>query len=155
MYHMHVKETTSDEVAAAILETIPRSMHSIREHMRSGRPAGLPVSQFRALLFLRRNPGARLSALSTHLGMSRPSGSQMADRLVAAGLMTRSQHPADSRALALHLTEAGAAALEKCDEQTRAWLCGRMSGLDNQRLAAIADALRDLSAALGDEGPPQ
>jgi hypothetical protein len=30
-----------------------------------------------------------------------------------------------------------------------------MSGLDNQRLAAIADALRDLSAALGDESPPQ
>ena len=154
MYHVAVEDTTPDQVAVAILETIPRSMHSIREHMRAGRPAGLPVSQFRALRFVRRNPGAQMSALADHLGMSRPAASQMADRLVRAGLVTRSTHPVDNRRVELRLTESGSAALSKCDEETRAWLCDRLAGLDSRKLAELAGALRDLRDALSDEDPP-
>ena len=149
-----MEETTPDQVAVAILETVPRSMHSIREHMRAGRPAGLPVSQFRALRFLRREPGARLAALADHLGMSAPAASQMADRLVRAGLITRTPHPNDSRRVELRLTESGISALKECDEQTRAWLCDRLAGLDPQKLAGLAAALRDLRAALSEEAPP-
>ena len=57
MYHRLVEETTPDQVAIAILETIPPSMRAIREQMRSGRAASLSVAQFRLLLFVRRHPG--------------------------------------------------------------------------------------------------
>ena len=77
MYHASVTQTTPDQVAIAILETIPPSMRAIREQMRSGRAASLSVAQFRLLLFVRRNAGTSLSPLAEHLGTTLPAASQL------------------------------------------------------------------------------
>ena len=147
-------ETTPDQVAVAILETIPRSMRAIREQMRSGRAAGLSVAQFRLLLFVRRTPGTSLSALADHLGTTLPAASQLVERLVRAGLVTRLQHPEERRRVELRLTEAGSVALAECDARTRAWLCEALSGMDAQQLERMAAALRDLRSALATEDQP-
>jgi DNA-binding MarR family transcriptional regulator len=144
-------DTTPDQVAAAILDTIPRSMRAIREQMRSGRAAGMSVPQFRLLLYVRRNPGTRLSAVADHLGTTLPATSQLVERLVRAGLVTRAQNPEERRQVELNLTEAGTAALGECDDRTRAWLCGRLTALDQRRLEALAAALEGLRSALSDE----
>jgi DNA-binding MarR family transcriptional regulator len=144
-----VDETTPDQVASAILETIPPSMRAIREQMRSGRAASLSVAQFRLLLFVRRHPGTSLSPLAGHVGTSLPAASQQVERLVKAGFLTRLQHPSERRRVELRLTDAGAATLEECDSRTRAWLCERLSALSATELAAIAAVLRDLHAILG------
>jgi DNA-binding MarR family transcriptional regulator len=158
MYHGVVPETTSsataDQVAAAILETIPRSMRAIREQMRSGRRAGLSIPQFRLMRYVRRNPGTSLSPVADHLGTTVPATSQMVERLVRAGLMTRAQNPEERRQVELRLTEAGAATLKELDDATRAWLCERLSGMDGRELEAMADALRQLRSALSDEDGP-
>lgn len=145
-------DTTPDQVAAAILETIPRSMRAIREQMRSGRAAGMSVPQFRLLRYVRRNPGTSLSPVADHLGTTVPATSQMVERLVRADLVTRAQNPNERRQVELRLTDPGAAALEECDDGTRAWLCDRLSGMDARQLEAMDAALRDLLAALSDEG---
>lgn len=151
---MTVAETTPDQVAVAILETIPSSMRAIREHMRSARAAGLSVPQFRLMLFVRRNPGVSLSGLADHLGTTLPAASQLVERLVRSGLVSRVQHPEERRRVELRLTEAGAAALAECDVQTRAWLCRALSGMDAKQLQRIQDSLRDLRSALTAEEPP-
>jgi DNA-binding MarR family transcriptional regulator len=150
---MTVAETTPDQVAVAILETIPLSMRAIREHMRSGRAEGLSVAQFRLLLFVRRNPGTSLSGLADHLGTTLPAASQLVERLVRAGLLNRTQHPEERRRVELRLTEAGAAALAECDAQTRAWLCGALSGMDADQLQRVDDSLRELRSALTADEP--
>ena len=152
---MAVTDTTPDQVAVAILETIPASMRAIREQMRSGRAAGLSVAQFRLLLFVRRNPGTSLSGLADHLGTTLPAASQMVERLVRAGLVSRVQHPEERRRVELRLSDAGATALAECDAQTRAWLCECLSGLDAQRLDELLGSLRDLRSALHSERPPE
>jgi DNA-binding MarR family transcriptional regulator len=156
MYHGGVQdtapETTPDQVAAAILETIPRSMRAIRQQMRSGRAAGLTIPQFRLLRYVRRNPGTSLSPVAEHLGTTVPATSQMIERLVRAGLVTRVQNPEERRQVKLRLTEAGAAALKECDDGTRAWICERLSGMDAKQLEAMAGALKDIRSALSDEG---
>jgi DNA-binding MarR family transcriptional regulator len=149
-----VTDTTPDQVAIAILETIPASMRAIREQMRSGRAAGLSVAQFRLLLFVRRNPGTSLSVLADHLGTTLPAASQLVERLVRAGFVSRAQHPEERRRVELRLTETGATALEKCDAQTRAWLCERLSGMDAHRLEEILSSLHDIRSALSLERPP-
>jgi len=154
MYHESVKETppTPDQVAIAILETIPASMRVIREQMRSGIAASLSVPQFRTLRFVRRQPGTSLSPLAEHLGTSVPAASQLVDRLVRAGLLTRDQHPDEHRRVELRITAAGSATLEECDARTRSWLCERLSGLaaaDLQRLEAALRELRGLLAVRG------
>lgn len=148
-------ETTPDQVASAILETIPRSMRAIREQMRSGRAAGVTVAQFRLLLYVRRNPGTSLSMLADHLGTTLPAASQLVERLVRAGLVTRVQHPTERRRVELRLTTAGGEALAECDVRTRAWVCEKLSGLEARELEAMAGALRNLGAALAEERPPE
>jgi DNA-binding MarR family transcriptional regulator len=152
MYHARVAETTPDQVAIAILETIPPAMRAIREQMRSGRAASLSVAQFRLLLFVRRHPGTSLSPLAEHLGTTLPAASQLVERLMRAGLVTREQHSEERRRVELRLTEAGDATLEECDARTRAWLCERLAGLDEAELDRLASALRDLRARLAQGG---
>ncbi|MGD0122598.1 MAG: MarR family transcriptional regulator [Candidatus Limnocylindrales bacterium] len=142
--------TTPDEVAAGILETIPPSMRAIRAQMRSGRAAGMSVAQFRLLVFVRRNPGTSLSTLADHLATSRPAASQLVERLVQAGLVTREQHAEERRRVELRLTDAGAAALAECDARTRAWLRERLAGLGEVELERIAATLRELHDLLAD-----
>jgi DNA-binding MarR family transcriptional regulator len=145
--------TTSDQVASAILETVPPTMRAIREQMRSARVAGLSVPQFRLLRFVRRNPGTGLSALAEHLGTTMPAASQLVERVVRAGFLTRQQDPRERRRVELHITEAGGAVLDLCDERTRAWLCERLDGLDPEQLEAIADALKQVRTVVETERP--
>jgi DNA-binding MarR family transcriptional regulator len=143
-----VAGTTPDQVAIAILETVPSSMRAIREQMRTGRAAGMSVAQFRLLFFIRRNPGTSLSKLADHLGTTLPSASQLVDRLVRAGLMTRVQAEQERRRVELALTPAGQAALEDCDARTREWLCTRLSMLSESKLERLNAALKELKTAL-------
>jgi DNA-binding MarR family transcriptional regulator len=151
-----VAETTPDQVAIAILETVPPSMRAIREQMRSGRAASLSVAQFRLLLFVRRHPGTSLSPVAEHLGTTLPAASQLVERLVRAGLVTRGQHLAERRRVELRLTETGGATLAECDARTRAWLCERLSGLPGEELDRLSGALQDLRDLLAGNGtsPP-
>ena len=151
MYHECMPDTTPDQVATAILETVPPTMRAIRGQMRSARVAGLSVPQFRLLRFVRRNPGTGLSALAEHLGTTMPAASQLVERVVRAGFVTREQHPKERRRVELHITEAGDAVLAQCDERTRAWLCERLEGLDPEQLEAIAAALRQVRSVVETE----
>ena len=152
MYHSLVAETTPDQVAIAILETIPPAMRAIREQMRSGRAASLSVAQFRLLLFVGRNPGTSLSPVAEHLGTTLPAASQLVERLVRAGLVTRAQHPEERRRVELRLTDAGDVTLAECDARTRSWLCERLSGLDETELDRLGAALRELRTLLSKSG---
>lgn len=152
MYHMDVVRTTPDQVATAILETIPPSMRAIREQMRSGRAASLSIAQFRLLLFVRRHTGTSLAPLAEHLGTSPAAASQQVERLVRAGLVTRVQNSQERRRLELSLTDAGVAALAECDARTRAWLCDRLSGLNDDDLERLAETIRGLRALLTQKG---
>jgi len=152
MYHRLVEETTPDQVAIAILETIPPSMRAIRGQMRSGRAASLSVAQFRLLLFVRRHPATSLSPVAEHLGTTLPAASQLVERLVRAGFVTREQHLAERRRVELRLTEAGGATLAECDARTRAWLCERLSGLAGEELDRLSGALQELRGLLTENG---
>ncbi len=127
-------------------------MRAIREQMRSGRVAGMSVAQFRLLLFVRRNPGTSLSHLADHLGTTLPAASQLVERSVQAGFVTRAQHPKERRRVELRLTEAGDVALAECDARTRAWLCDLLSSMDQAELDRLVVTLGDLKSILTSEG---
>ena len=153
MYHNVVAVRTPDQVAIAVLETVPPTMRAIREQMRSGRAPGLSVAQFRLLLFVRRNPGSSLSAAAEHMATSLPSASQLVERLVRLGLLARAAHPEKRRQIELRLTDGGATTLADCDARTRAWLCGRLEGLSEVELVRLESALRDLGGLLAPHVP--
>jgi len=117
--------------------------------MRAGRPAGLSIPQFRALLFVRRNPGSDLSGVAEHLGTSLPATSELVARLVSQGLLVREADPSSRRRIRLSLSPAGLATLRDAESRTREWLVSALGREDPDRLARLVAALGDLDRLIG------
>ncbi len=127
--------------AAQVMDTVPLIMRVIRAEMRSHRAPDLSVPQFRALLHVSRRPGASLSDVAEHLGLSLPSVSKLVDRLVARGLVTRQSAADDRRRVTLALTEAGQATLQEAVRFTRARLLEDLAALPAEECAVIVQAM--------------
>lgn len=88
---------------------------------------GLRVVDFSVLSVLRHNPGATSRQLCQALGILPPNLVALLNGLVKRGWVERRPHPSDGRAVALHLTPAGAR-LTREVEATVAGLEKRASG---------------------------
>ena len=124
-----------------------------RGRMREGRPAGMSVAQFRALLYLRRHPGSGLSEIADHLGTSVPAASELVSRLVRQVLVVRGTDPAERRRIRLTLSATGTGQLDQAQWAAMAWLRVLVEELDPERQWAIVDVLADLRRLIlaGDE----
>lgn len=141
-----------EECAREVLDVVPLVMRVIRAEMRGHRTPDLSVPQFRALLYLQRHPGASLSAVSDHLGLTPPSTSKLVDGLVARGLLERRSSTTDRRRLMLAVTPSGASLLELARESTQAHLAEALARLDGDRRAAVLEAMQSLRALFGAGG---
>jgi DNA-binding MarR family transcriptional regulator len=148
--HLNATLTPARASAEAVLDTVPSIMRVIRSHMREGRAEGMSVPQFRALLYLRRNPGTDLSSVAEHLGASMPAVSELVSRLARDGLVIRELDPASRRRVKLTLSAEGERHLAEARERTLDWLTDRLGTIDKERSTGIDGALRDLVAALDD-----
>ena len=91
--------------------------------------------------------GATVSALASHLGVTRQAAAQLVDELVTKGYVERRPHPDDRRAQLVVLTERGWACTRAADaaaaETAGAWaaLLGR------DRMRALRDDLARIAPA--------
>jgi len=98
--------------------------------------AGVPPAQLRALLIIGRAGSLNLNRLARALGSSASATSRLADRMQAAGLLTRDRAAASRREIVLLPTESG--------RQLAAWV-------SRQRSAALGQLLESMSP-VGREG---
>ncbi len=122
-------DISPEMIAREILDVVPTIMRTIRAEMRSRRTTDLTVPQFRALLFLNRNPGVTLSAVTEHLGLTAPTVCKMVDGMVANRLVTRMPSSSDRRKVILTLTVEGQTILEKARSGTQARLMDVLASL--------------------------
>jgi DNA-binding MarR family transcriptional regulator len=127
-------------------------MNIVRARMREGRAEGVSVPQFRALLFVRGNPGTDLSSLAEHVGASMPAVSELVSRLVRDGLVVREPDPASRRRVRLTISESGDRQLADARERTLDWLAERLQSASPAQLERIGAALRELTEVLEGEG---
>ncbi len=135
-----------NECAREVLDVVPLVMRAIRAEFRRNRGNDLRVPQFRALAFINRSPGASLSELSEHLGLTPPSTSTLIDGLVGRGLVLRLESPADRRRLTLNLTEAGSQLLQASFEATQACLADLFSKVPDEQCMGIQQSMQWLRA---------
>ncbi len=140
---------SADECAALVGDVVPLVMRTIRAEMRSHRSPDLSVPQFRALGFLWRHPGASLSAVADHIGLTLPSVSKMIDRLVAHDLVVRKTAPGDRRRVCLELTPLGTSTLQAATDATRARLAHLLIELSPDERAIVVEAMRSLRRVFG------
>ena len=142
---------TAEELAALTLETAPPVMRAIRALMRAGRGDDLSLPQYRALGYVGRHPGASLSAVADHLGLSTPAASRLVDALVEKGLVERAAAPMDRRYITLYLAEQGEALHARTRSQALAGLSARLEGLSPDERALLARALPILRGLFAQE----
>jgi len=142
------REITPELCAGEVMETIPLVMQFLRTQMRSHSSSDLSVPQFRALTFLNRHPGASLSDLADHLGVTRATASAVTDRLVQRGLVDRRERPEERRHVVLSLTQAGSEYLQQVRQTTRSHIAKMFASLSEEQLRCIVEGLVVLSDAI-------
>jgi DNA-binding MarR family transcriptional regulator len=135
------EKITSEKCAARVMETIPLAMRFIRSDIRSRNSSTMSVPQFRTLAFLDRNPGASLSDLAEHLGVTAATASANTERLVQRNFVNRSDHPQSRRRVVLSLTEAGLEHLQQCRAQTRDRIAELFNNLAEEQILMIEEGL--------------
>jgi len=137
-------QITPEECVHEVLDVIPLVMRSLREEFRSHRGQDLSIPQYRTLMHLRRLPGASLSDIADHLGVTLPSASSLVDGLVARGLVDRQACASDRRKVRLALTAAGEDKVEIAFSDAQAAYVERFSALPQETLAVITQAMQAL-----------
>lgn len=143
-------ELTAELCALEVMETVPLVMRFMRGEMRRHGLPFLSVSQFRALMCLSRHPGATLSFVADHLGVTLPTTSNIVDRLVRHGLVDRAEHPQERRCITLRLTEAGAQLLHRAHEATRDRVAMVLGRLPSDGLLKVAEGMGLLKDIFGE-----
>ena len=135
------EKITSEKCAASVMEAIPLVMRFIRSDIRARNSSTISVPQFRALAFLDRNPGASLSDLAEHLGVTCATASANTERLVQRNFVHRCDHPQERRRVVLSLTEAGLHHLQQCRGQTRDRIAELLNSLAEEQILLIEEGL--------------
>jgi DNA-binding MarR family transcriptional regulator len=78
-----------------------------------------------------------------------PGMSGHVDRLVNAGLVTRTRSETDRRRVGVELTAEGRRVVKTVKTRRTAWLAERLKGLDQRELEAIDEAIEPLAKLLG------
>ncbi|HVP12248.1 MAG TPA: MarR family transcriptional regulator [Phycisphaerae bacterium] len=149
------KETISrispDACAHELLTGVPTVMRFIRCQMRGHRRAELSVPQFRALVFLSHNEDTSMSAMASHLGLSLPATSRLAEVLVQRGLMERRARSSDRRCVSLSLTARGWATYRAALRATQTAIAHRCDALTMEELSMVTQAMGILNRVFSSE----
>jgi DNA-binding MarR family transcriptional regulator len=129
--------TLAGKCAQAIMETVPPVMRAIREEVRRQGAPHLSIPQLRTLEYLHHRPGACLFHLAEHLGVSRPTASNLVERLVRRGMLTRVADPQERRRVVLTLTPSGARYLRQVHQSAQAWMITVLAGHSRTTLQRI------------------
>jgi len=134
--------TLADQCAQAIMETVPPVMRAIREEVRRQGAPHFSIPQLRTLAYLHRRPGACLFHLAEHLGVSRPTASNLVERLVRRGMLTRVADPQERRRVVLALTPLGARHFRQARQSAQAWMENVLAGQSPNTLQRITEGMR-------------
>ena len=140
-----------NDCARELLEVIPEVMQMIRTQVRSQRGPDLSVLQIRVLAFLDGHPGAPLSAVAEHVGLTLPSMSTQVTGLVKRDLLERAISPTDRRYITLTLTSEGHARLTSALHGAQVTLAKTLAHLSNEERATVIQALQLVRATFSSE----
>jgi len=137
-------DAAADAEVAAVMAA-SRVIVALTARSLTGAPVTLP--QLRVLAFLAERGPATLGEVAAVLRVHPSNATRTCDRLVEAGLVDRSDSPADRRRLSLGLTVAGRALVDGVMAERRAAIARVLAALPAGRRREVAAAMADFAAA--------
>jgi len=113
---------------------------------------GLTTSQFLVLHEVERRGEATPSVVARVLQLSQPTITNIADRLVAGGVLARRRGELDKRQVIMVVTDAGRAALERAPDLLQERFRARFEALETWEQAMILSSLERVAVLLGAAG---
>ncbi len=124
---------------------------SMRDFVVHTKEVGLTPSHFAVLGRIDHEGAQGVSDIGDHLGISNAAASQMLDRLVQQGLITRSEDPHDRRAKQLLLTDKGRQQLHKMMAARMGWLeemAASLSPTEREQVTAAINILNEKASQI-------
>jgi DNA-binding MarR family transcriptional regulator len=106
--------------------------------------------QLRMLVLIQAHPATNLTALAGWMEVHPSSATRICDRLVQAGLVTRTEHVADRRNVQLELTDAGRALLDSVSARRQRALSRVLRRMSAQERHSLSEAMSAFARAAGD-----
>lgn len=128
--------------AVTVFARAARLLDTPRLHVWDER--GLTLPQLRILFRLRLEPGLGVRDMARLFGVSASNITQQVDKLVARGLVERTERPGDRRQVAHILTDEGAQVAGEISEAARNYLheiLGRLTPAEQQDLTRLLERL--------------
>lgn len=139
---------TEDEVDAVMLVAQLLVAVTARSVAEAEPPISLP--QLRVLVIVASRGPQSVGAVAGHLCVHPSNATRTCDRLVASGLLSRTENPVDRRRLRLELTAAGRALIRSVMDHRRARIEALLERVPAEERLALMPALRSLAAAGGE-----
>lgn len=118
--------------------------HSMRNMLRFSRRSGLSMSQIGALYHIKDECCSGVSNLGDRLGVTSAAASQLLDRLVQQGLVSRSEDPDDRRVKKFVMTSKGKQLVQQSIHARLDWLNELSEKFTADEKDQVSDALRIL-----------
>jgi DNA-binding MarR family transcriptional regulator len=141
-----------DELVTAVL-TASRVLVGVSARSLSGVEDAVTVTQFRTLVVLDGQGPINLNRLSELLDVTPSTAMRMIDRLLAAGLVTRSENPANRREVQLGLTSPGRQLVQQVTAKRRREITRIVTSMPATQRSGLITALRAFAEAAGEPLP--
>ena len=139
-------ETITNEIDDAIMDWtavfVRLWMHDVNNYTRA---SGLSFGQMNLMLHLHYKGSCEVSGVSEVMQMTAPGASQMVERMVQQGLVSRSEVPGDRRVREVCLTEQGKTVVNECINLHRKWVHDLGQSLTAEDQAQAARIMRQLT----------
>jgi DNA-binding MarR family transcriptional regulator len=116
-------------------------MHDINRFTRA---TGLSFGQMNLMLHIHYRGPCEVSGVSELMQMTPPGASQMVERMVQQGLVSRSEIPGDRRVRLVHLTDQGNLVVQECIHAHEKWVRDLAESLTPEQQDETARALKVL-----------
>lgn len=110
---------------------------SMRQLLQYSHESGLSMQQIRTLFHIHDCPRG-ITNIGEHLGITKAAASQMIDKMVEQGFITRVEDPQDRRGKNITLTDKGLIAMQKSLDARQGWLeqlAASFSGAEKEQVA--------------------
>jgi len=142
------KRVSGPELAERVVDAALLVTRLVRGEVGRWWPAGLSVSQVRALSLLARSDGVSLAELAEHVGLGAPGASRLVEELVQRRLVARAPAPDDRRRLVIRLLPAGQEGLRSSITAARAPVVERLAALSAPERVRLSEAMEKLTEVL-------
>jgi DNA-binding MarR family transcriptional regulator len=139
---------STEEIDAVVLAT--RVLVAVTAQSIMSVEDRVTLPQFRVLVMIASRGRQNLGSVARELGVHASNVTRLCDRLVEAGLIQRSDDPADRRNLVLGLTAAGDQLVKDVTNQRRTAIASVLTNMSPQLRADLVPVLRGFAQAAGE-----